>query len=89
MRIVISPISTKKWRAYFNDGSHTDFGSKGMDDFTITHDIAQRERYRKRHRKDLETKDPKRAGYLAYYLLWNLPTLSQSLVDYKARFGDN
>ena len=59
-----------KWIAEFKDGTHTRFGAVGMDDYTITHDKEQRERYRTRHKKDLETHDPKRAGYLSYYILW-------------------
>ena len=26
---------------------------------------------RKRHKKDLDTNDPTRAGFLSYYILWN------------------
>ena len=64
------------------------FGSKGMDDYTITKDKEQRERYRTRHKKDLETKDPMRAGYLSYYLLWGDSTsLQQNIKDFKKRFN--
>jgi hypothetical protein len=47
----------------------------------------QRDRYRTRHKKDLDTKDPTRAGYLAYYLLWNKETLTESIKDYKKKFN--
>ena len=30
IKIVKSPKSEKKLRAYFSDGTHTDFGAKGM-----------------------------------------------------------
>ena len=64
------------------------FGSKGMDDYTITKDKEQRERYRTRHKKDLETKDPTKAGYLSYYLLWgNSTSLNENIKDYKKRFN--
>ena len=43
----------------------THFGAKGMDDYTKTHDKEQRDRYRTRHAKDLQTGDPTRAGYLS------------------------
>lgn len=62
------------------------FGAKGMDDYTKTHDDAQKERYRTRHAKDLNTGDPTRPGYLSWWLLWNKPTLGQSIADYKRRF---
>ena len=62
------------------------FGALGMDDYTKTKDKEQKERYQKRHKKDLETKDPLRAGYLAWYILWNKPTLKGSIADYRKRF---
>jgi hypothetical protein len=66
----------------------THFGAKGMDDYTIKGDKEQRERYRARHKKDLETKDPTRAGFLSYYLLWGDSTsFAQNLRDFKSRFG--
>lgn len=85
-----SQNKNKKYVATFDLGEKmktVHFGSKGMDDYTITKDKEQRERYRARHKKDLETKDPMRAGYLAYYLLWNKPTLKESIEDYKKRFN--
>jgi len=45
-----------------------------------------RDSYKRRHKKDLETKDPMRPGYLSYYLLWNKKTLASSIKDYKKRF---
>jgi len=66
----------------------THFGAKGMDDYTLTGDKEQRERYRQRHRKDLATKDPTRAGFLSYYLLWGESTsLAENIKTFKQRFG--
>jgi hypothetical protein len=76
-----------KWVATFDDGKKTKFGSYGMDDFTLTGDEKQRDRYRARHQKDLKTNDPQRAGYLSYYVLWNLPTIEASVRDFNKRFG--
>jgi hypothetical protein len=87
--VLKSPNAAKKYRATFNDGEkvkHTDFGSAGMDDYTLTHDKEQRERYRNRHKKDLETGDHTRAGYLSYYLLWNKKTLTSAIADFRKRF---
>lgn len=64
----------------------TSFGLKGASDYTIHGDLDRRNRYRARHEKDLDTNDPTRAGYLSYYLLWNLPSLSASLADFRKRF---
>jgi len=65
----------------------THFGAKGMDDYTKTHDKEQRERYRTRHKKDLVTKDPTRAGFLSYYILWGDSTsLQANISNYKKNF---
>ena len=63
------------------------FGASGMDDYTKTGDKEQRERYRTRHAKDLETGDPTRAGFLSYYILWG-DSISQqvNIANYKKRF---
>ena len=63
------------------------FGAKGMDDYTKTHDKEQRTRYRTRHAKDLATRDPTKAGFLSYYILWGDSTnLQQNISSYKRRF---
>jgi hypothetical protein len=88
VRIVKSPRTGKKFRAEFDDGTGTDFGSAGMDDYTITKDKEQRDRYRARHRKDLDTNDPTRAGYLSYYILWGDSTdMARNVAAYKRRFN--
>jgi hypothetical protein len=59
-----------------------------MDDYTITKDKEQRDRYRERHKKDLKTGDPSRAGYLSYYLLWGDSTsLQMNIEAYKKKFN--
>ena len=75
------------------------FGAKGYRDFTLMnkkgnkHYIEDKRKrnevkasYRKRHEKDLQTKDFTRAGYLSYYLLWDKPTIGASITSYKNRF---
>jgi hypothetical protein len=80
----------KKWVATFEDDEgrtkQTHFGSKGMNDFTLTGDKDARDRYWIRHKKDLRTGDPTRAGFLSLFLLWNKPTLEASVKDYIKRF---
>jgi len=96
MKLVISNSTKKdkKLMAEFFDGDKkvktTHFGYKNMDDFTLTGDKKQRERYRTRHKKDLDTKDPTRAGYLSYYILWGDSTSrDKNIQDYKKKFGFN
>jgi hypothetical protein len=89
--MIIQPSTNpkKKYMAIFENPKKTvHFGSAGMDDYTITRDKEQRERYRTRHAKDLETKDPRRAGYLSYYLLWGDSTsLETNIKEYKRKFN--
>jgi len=66
----------------------THFGAKGMDDYTIKGDKEQRERYRERHKKDLSTKDPTRAGFLSYYILWGDSTsIAENIRSFRSRFS--
>jgi hypothetical protein len=81
----------KKLKATFETDSGrtrvTHFGASGMDDYTRKHDKEQRDRYRTRHKKDLETGDPTRAGFLSYYILWGASTsLSENIASFKRRF---
>jgi len=65
----------------------TKYGAAGMDDYTKTHDKAQRDRYRTRHKKDLATGDPTRAGFLSYHVLWgNSTSMHANLAAYRARY---
>ena len=75
MKVVIkkSDRPGKKLMAIFTKDTGrtktTYFGKAGMDDYTLTKDKEQRTRYRQRHKKDLKTNDPTRAGYLSYHIL--------------------
>jgi len=88
MRLVPSPIEGKKLRALFDDGTHTDFGAAGMDDYTKTHDKDQRMRYLTRHSKNENWRNPKSAGALSRFILWGDSTsIEANLAAYKRRFN--
>lgn len=91
VKVMESPKADKKLRAVFdNDGrtKNVDFGAANMDDYTITHDKEQRNRYRMRHKKDLKTGEPWRAGYLSYYILWGDSTSrNENIKAYREKFG--
>lgn len=87
-----SPNPKKKWRAEFLMESgrtrNTDFGAAGMDDYLHTGDKDQRKRYRERHKKDLTTGDPTRAGYLSLFILWgDSRSMDKNIAAYKKRFN--
>lgn len=78
----------KKYMAIFEleDGRKkvTHFGQAGARDFLLTGDKDLRKAYRARHKKDLETNDYTKPGYLSYYLLWgNSTSLTKNIEDYK------
>lgn len=93
LRVVkAAPSSRQKFVAVFQraDGSvkRQAFGARGMNDYTLTGDKDARERYRQRHKRDLATKDPTRAGYLSYYILWGeSKSMAANIRAYKRRFG--
>lgn len=63
------------------------FGDPTRDNYTIHKDPERREAYRSRHRKDLQTLDPTRPGFLSWYILWGDSTsLDANIRAYKKRF---
>jgi hypothetical protein len=86
-----SDKSGKKYMAVFEiDGRKktTHFGQAGAPDYIKTGDKERRKRYRQRHKKDLNTGDPTRAGYLSRHILWGQSTLlRENISTYKKRFG--
>ncbi len=91
--------SNKKNKKYVLDymGKRIHFGAKGYRDYTLMHDKnskfyepdeLEREkikfRYLKRHQNDkLDEISP---GALAYFILWNRPTIKESIKDFKILF---
>ena len=64
------------------------FGDSKLPHYTSTATKEQRERYRKRHQKDLRTNDPERAGFLSYYITWGeSKSIRKNIQDYKSRFN--
>lgn len=77
----------------FNKVKTVHFGSAGYEDFLNHKDIERRERYKARHSKIFK-KDGKRAvddifspSFWALHLLWNKPTLEESIKDMEKKFS--
>ena len=92
LKISKSNLKTKKYKAeFFKENEKvktTHFGAKGMSDYIENKDKMRRTNYRKRHKKDLRTNDPTRAGYLSYYILWGSSTdLILNIKKYKSKFN--
>jgi hypothetical protein len=71
----------------------TYFGDASLDHYTSGATKKQRDAYLARHKKDLNTNDPKRAGFLSFYLLWSgfdekpSRSLRKNIARYKKKFG--
>jgi hypothetical protein len=63
------------------------FGSFGMSDYTKHKDIERKERYINRHKTREDWNNPISKGALSYWILWNKPTLSESIIDFKNKFN--
>ena len=90
--IIRSPRQDKKFRAIFTDGTHTDFGASGYQNYggigKERHlDKERKARYIQRHQHRENWDDPKSAGALSRWILWNKDTFEASVKDYKKRFG--
>jgi len=86
----------KKMTAIFYDENKkkiktTHFGFENPkdknNDFTRHKDEKRKERYLNRSKSFLRTGDFKRAGYLAKWILWNKPTLNESIKSYMKEFN--
>jgi len=63
------------------------FGQAGASDFTISKNLEQKQRYINRHEKNENWNNPMTAGSLSRWILWNKPTLKESIKDYKKKFN--
>jgi hypothetical protein len=86
-----SPRPEKKLMATFSDGTVTHFGAKGMQNYggvgKERHlDKERKNRYIQRHKARENWNNPKTAGALSRWVLWNKETLQSSISDFKRRF---
>lgn len=88
-----SPRLGKKLVARFSDGTETHFGAKGYGDFTLywRRDPAlaldKRRQYIARHSRQERWNDPRAAGTLARFILWEHPSVVEAVRMYRRRFG--
>jgi len=89
-----SRTTGKKWDAVFEvrEGKSgkervVPFGAVGYSDYTKHKDVTRRARYIKRHSGMGEHwRRPDTPGALSRWILWNKPSLSASVADFKRRF---
>ena len=86
--IVISKSNNKnkKYDARIDGKKTVSFGAAGMSDFTKHKDSERKQRYLNRHKKNENWSDHTTAGFMSKNLLWNKPTLTESIKDTNKRF---
>ena len=63
------------------------FGSSQHENFTIHKDEKRKQNYISRHAKNEDWNDIYSAGFWSRWLLWNKPTLRESIKDIQRNFG--
>jgi len=63
------------------------FGAFGYEDYTQHGDPYRKKLYLNRHRKREDWNDPRTAGALSRWILWNKLNLQDSIADYIKRFN--
>jgi hypothetical protein len=74
--------------AVFDDGKRVPFGAFGYDDFITSGGDTKKKKknYLARHRKREDWTDPKTPGALSRWILWNKPSLDESIEHYVKKF---
>ena len=86
-----STRANKKMMAVFYDEAKkkiktTHFGASGYEDYTTHGEIQRKMNYIARHKNREDWNDYMSSGSLSRWILWNKPTLSESINDYMSRF---
>ena len=82
-----SNIPNKKFTAIVNN-KKINFGDNRYQDFTKHKDPERKKAYLSRHKND-KTNNPNFAGFYATNLLWNKPTLKESIQATNRKFNVN
>ena len=79
----------KKYMVILPEGKTVHFGADGYSDYTKHKDPERKKRYIARHKEN--EKWGKRgidtAGFWSRWILWNIPTLKDSIKDIEKRFN--
>lgn len=88
MNIIIekSNLPNKKYKAIIDNKKTVQFGASGYSDMTHHKSEERKNRYIDRHKKNENWNDPTTAGFYARWILWNKPTITESIKDTNRRF---
>ena len=84
----------KKFKVVIHDGKTkrtVHFGGEGYEDYTTHNDKKRLQLYDNRHKKNenWDKSGIKTSGFWAKWMLWNKPTIDESIKDIEKRFGVN
>lgn len=86
MKLEASTRLDKRYVAVFKDGTRVHFGQRGAHTYLDGASDEKRRAYIARHKVNEDWTDPKKAGTLARYILWEHRSLSRALTAFKERF---
>ena len=88
MDIVISKSNRKdkKLKAVIDNKKTIHFGASGYSDYTKHKDDNRKDAYIRRHKKNENWTDFKTAGFYAKHILWNKPTIQESIKEANKQF---
>jgi len=90
MEVIIKRSSKKdkKYDAVIDGKKTVSFGAAGASDYTIHKDAARKQRYIDRHkeREDWSKGGIKTAGFYAKNVLWNKPSIRESINDLNKKY---
>ena len=80
----------KKFDAVIDGKKTISFGAKGFSDYTLHKDPERKNRYVQRHKnnEDWTKSGIDTAGFYAKHVLWNKPTLKESIKDLNKKYKD-
>ena len=86
IKVIPSNKPAKKYEAVFSNGKSVHFGSKTSNTYLDNGDKTKRENYLNRHKANEDWNNPMSKGSLSRWILWNMPSLEDSIKDFKKRF---
>lgn len=89
MSYILSPSSrtNKKYMVTTPNNDTIHFGDSNYEDFTIHKSVDRLNNYIARMSPNQNWNDPSTAGFWSKHILWNKPTLTQSIKDTQKQFN--
>ena len=81
-----SKNKNKKYSAVIDGKKTIHFGAVGYEDYSVHKDPERKQRYIDRHKSREDWSDHTTAGFYAKNILWNKPTITESIKDTNNRF---